>query len=188
MNCRYLTLPYLGRSNVKKELLYWILTLCGISFSHYLGRRLLLFLSPTTTITNMFHLLRSTFLSTISSPTLTPQQLLRPSRRRRRNNRTSPPVFHLSRLLSILIRNKQLASLSISSRFLSSNFDDGKSALPTMDFVEDFVHFFERAVGGFGEEKVYARHHEGVDDGEDGVRVVLNIGECHWRDHDDHEL
>lgn len=188
MNCRYLTLPYLGRSNVKKELLYWILTLCGISFSHYLGRRLLLFLSPTTTITNMFHLLRSTFLSTISSPTLTPQQLLRPSRRRRRNNRTSPPVFHLSRLLSILIRNEQLASLSISSRFLSSNFDDGKSALPTMDFVEDFVHFFERAVGGFGEEKVYARHHEGVDDGEDGVRVVLDIGECHWRDHDDHEL
>lgn len=136
----------------------------------------------------MFHLLRSTFLSTISSPTLTPQQLLRPRRRRRRNNRTSPPMFHLSRLLGILIRNEQLASLSISSRFLSSDFDDSKSALPTMDFVEDFVHFFERAVGGFGEEKVYARHHEGVDDGEDGVRVVLDIGECHWRDHDDHEL
>lgn len=171
------------------------MTLCGISFFHYLGRRLLLLLlfifSPTATITNMFHLLRSTFLSTISSPTLTPHQLLRPRRRRRRrrrNNRTSPPVFHLSRLLSILIRNEQLASLSIPSRFLSSDFDDSKSALPTMDFVEDFVHFFERAVGGFGEEKVYARHHEGVDDGEDGVRVVLDIGECHWRDHDDHEL
>lgn len=165
--------------------------LCGISFFHYLGRRLLLlFLSPTTTITNMFHLLRSTFLSTISSPTLTPQQLLRPRRRRRRrrNDRTSPPVFHLSRLLSILIRNEQLPPLSISSRLVSSNFDDSKSALPTMDFVEDFVHFFERAVGGFGEEKVYARHHEGVDDGEDGVGVVLDIGECHWRDHDDHEL
>jgi hypothetical protein len=48
----------------------------------------------------------------------------------------------------------------------SSDVDDVQD---TARFVEDFVHFFEAAVGGFGVEEVDDGDYEGVYDGEDDV-------------------
>ena len=54
--------------------------------------------------------------------------------------------------------------------------------------VEDLVHFFQGAVCRLREEEVDRGHHGGVDDGEDDVGFVADVGEGRGRDHDDHKV
>ena len=64
--------------------------------------------------------------------------------------------------IRLFIINKQFAVFSISARLDLCLFDDGKPALPAGRFLEDDVHFFERAVGGFGVDEVDNGDDEGV--------------------------
>lgn len=61
--------------------------------------------------------------------------------------------------------------LPISARLNVGSIDDCEPALQARGLPEDDVHFFERAVGGFGIEK--------VDNGED--EGVAGDGESQWR-------
>lgn len=91
-------------------------------------------------------------------------------------------------LLGLLVVDEQLAVLAVAARQLAGHAHDVEVRLRAGDLVEDGVHLLERAVGRLGVEEVHRGHHEGVDDGEDGVRVVLDAFEGHRRDHDDKEV
>lgn len=54
--------------------------------------------------------------------------------------------------------------------------------------MEDFIHLLERTIRSLREKEVYTWHHGGVDDSEDDVGFVADIGKCWWGDHDDHEV
>ena len=69
--------------------------------------------------------------------------------------RARPPPM----LFRILVINKRLAMLIISSWLIARDFYDGEIAVA---LAEDGVHFFQGAVGGFGVEEVYDWDHEGV--------------------------
>ena len=102
----------------------------------------------------------------------------------RTNNRASP-ALGLMCLLRVGIVDKQLTVLAIAMRQLVCNLDNVESV---GRLVEDFIHFLERAVSGFGEEEVDGWDHCGVDDGEDDVGLVANVGKGGGSNHDDEEV
>lgn len=96
----------------------------------------------------------------------------------------APPPRTLLRHLRIIVTDKQLAILSVTSGHLVGDLDDVEDACC---FVEDFVHFFEGAVGGFWVEEVDAGDDEGVDYSEDDVGLVADCVEGDGCYHYDHE-
>lgn len=117
--------------------------------------------------------------------------------------------------LRIFISNQQLSLLTIPSRHLPSHFDHIQRALQSGDIVEHVVNFFQATICRLWVEVVYRGDDEGIDDGEDCVRmlagvrkhrrrdicasgrrwegrtcigVVSDVGESHGRHHHDHEL
>jgi hypothetical protein len=54
--------------------------------------------------------------------------------------------------------------------------------------VENLIHLLETPASGFREEKVDGRHHGEVDDSEDDVGLVADVGESYGRNHYDHEV
>lgn len=54
--------------------------------------------------------------------------------------------------------------------------------------MEDLVHFFQGPVGSFRIEEVHARNHEGVNNGENDVGPVSDVGEGWRRHHNYHEV
>ncbi len=102
----------------------------------------------------------------------------------RTRNRTSPPL-HLPRLLRLPILHQQLALLAIPIRQFLRNPHHIKR---TRRLMENLVHFLERAVCRLWEEEVHTRHHGCIDDGEDYVGSVSNIGEGGRSNHYNHEV
>ena len=92
-------------------------------------------------------------------------------------NRASSPLRLLC-FLGLVVVDEQLALLAIAVRHVAGDADDVERVGA---LVEDFVHLFERTACGLGEEEVGRGHHEGVDDGEDDVRVVLDVGKGRGR-------
>jgi hypothetical protein len=86
-------------------------------------------------------------------------------------------------LMCFLDRDQKFALLAIAVRLDSCLVHDRKCAANTMDFAEDSVHFLKRPVRCFGEEKVNAWNDEGVDDGENGISMVLDTLESHGSNH-----
>ncbi len=114
---------------------------------------------------------------------LLPTHPRQPPTRRPRNR--APPPLHLPRLLRLTILDQQLALLTISIRqFLGHSYNIKR----TCRLMENLIHFLERAVRRLRKEKVHARHHGGVDDGEDYIRPVPDVGEGGGSNHYDHEV
>ena len=69
--------------------------------------------------------------------------------------RTRPPLV----LLRLLVVDKQLPLLTVASRLIACDFDDGEIAIA---LAEDTIHFFERAICRLGVEEVDDGYDEGV--------------------------
>ncbi len=55
-------------------------------------------------------------------------------------------------------------------------FRNGKEKSTRFHYLP--IHFLQRAVPRLGVEEIHRGHHEGVDDGEDDVRLVPDVVEC----------
>lgn len=121
-----------------------------------------------------------------------------------RCDRAASPFRNTSGFCSLIVVDEQLSFLAVASRHLSCNIDHRENALEAMYLVEDLVHLLERAARGFrlGKKKsdievkkhtdithieeVDARHHEGVDDGEDDVslerQLLATPNKSRWSD------
>lgn len=64
--------------------------------------------------------------------------------------------------LRLFVIDKQFAVFSISARLNVGLLNNSEAALQARSLLEDDVHFFERAVGGFGVEEVDGREDEGI--------------------------
>ena len=118
-----------------------------------------------------------------------PTSILRIPLAGRRRGPLELAVVHVRLVLfRLLVRDEQLAVLAVAAGLVARHVDDLEVGGGAVHFVEDGVHLLERPVRRLRVEEVDARHHEGVDDGEDDVRLVLDRVEGDRRDHDDHEV
>jgi hypothetical protein len=72
-----------------------------------------------------------------------------------RSNRASSALRYSSRLCGLVVVDEKLAMLAIASRHLACDLNHGEGAFEAVHLVENIVHFFERATGGFGLEGRY---------------------------------
>lgn len=77
-------------------------------------------------------------------------------------------------LLRLFIADKQLTVLPVPMGLVAGRGDDVEGVGRVM---EDLVHLFQGAIGGFREEEIDRWDHEEVDDCEDDVGPVADIGE-----------
>lgn len=77
-------------------------------------------------------------------------------------------------LLCLVVGDEQLAVAAVPLGLLLGRAHDVDEAPRAADLVEDGVHLLERAVRRLGIEEVHRGHDEGVDDGEDDVRLVAD--------------
>jgi hypothetical protein len=92
---------------------------------------------PDDTRLHIFHLL------TVAGAILLSAHVLR-------SDRASSSFRHSPRFFGLVIVNEQFALFAISSRHFPCDLDDGEGAFEAVHLMEDVVHFFERATGGFG--------------------------------------
>lgn len=94
----------------------------------------------------------------------------------------------LSSMLLLLVNlvdgDEELTVLAVSVRLNPGLLDDSESTSQARDLAEDGVHLLQGTVGGLGEEEVHRRNDDGVDSGEHGVGVVLDVLEGNRGDHD----
>lgn len=79
--------------------------------------------------------------------------------------------------VTVAVSDKQVALLVEAVRFLIGNGHNREDAR----LCEDGVHLLERAITRLGEEEIDDRKDEGVDNGEDDVGLVANIGKRNRR-------
>lgn len=92
-------------------------------------------------------------------------------------------------LLYIVVGDEELAVLAVAVGLFAGDIDDIEGTLESGGgFGKDGVHLFEGAVGGLGEEEVGDGDNDSVDDGEDGVGVVLDGVEGDGSNHNDLEV
>lgn len=91
-------------------------------------------------------------------------------------------------ILGIVIVDKEVPVLVVASGLLARDPDHVECAPESVTLLEDLVHLLQRSVRRLWVEEIYARDHEGVDDGEYDVCLVSNVCE-RWRcDHYNQEL
>lgn len=83
------------------------------------------------------------------------------------------------RLTGLVVSDEKVAVLVVAAGLLLGNADQREDV---GCLVEDGVHLLKRSVGGFRVEEVNGRENGKVDDGEDDVSLVLDVGECHRSD------
>lgn len=77
----------------------------------------------------------------------------------------------------LVVRDEQLAIPSVALGLVPGRAHDVEEAPGAVHLVEDGVHLFERAIRRLGVKEVDRGHDEGVDDGEDDVRLVGDVVE-----------
>lgn len=98
------------------------------------------------------------------------------------HSRMSPVVIRL------IIVDEKRTVLVIALRLLLGNLDDVKGALEAVALLENLVHLLQGPIGCLRIEEVDTGYHEGVDDGKDDVRLVADVVEGWWCNHDHEEL